>query len=28
MMTDIIGRADLDELALGGLIVATAVKGK
>ena len=28
MMTDIIGTADLDELALGGLIVATAVKGK
>lgn len=28
MMTDIVGRADLDELALGGLIVATAVKGK
>jgi demethylmenaquinone methyltransferase/2-methoxy-6-polyprenyl-1,4-benzoquinol methylase len=27
MMADIIGRADLDELALGGLIVATAVKG-
>ncbi|MBL7168196.1 class I SAM-dependent methyltransferase [Candidatus Bathyarchaeota archaeon] len=28
MMTEIVGRADLDELALGGLIVATAVKGK
>jgi len=28
MITDIIGNADLDELALGGLIVATAVKGK
>ena len=27
MMTDIIGKADLDELALGGLIVATAEKG-
>jgi len=27
MMADIIGGADLDELALGGLIVATAVKG-
>ena len=27
MMTNIIGKADLDELSLGGLIVATAEKG-